>query len=281
MSYTLSHKFLCALLRRSRSYTADALGDSCTFLLADACHGTAGVTLAKTLLTKCSNKLAAVTQSSACAAEFRQETWEGDRLLTSSLDLTSEGCVKEFLEKTQYTLGPDIDVLCANVGDVPSRWRSAFNTTPLIHETRASEWIRLSKDVAAVGILVSQVLPIMLRTENNRRKVICVFSHSSPLHASHAVALRCASAALDELVAATSLELSRITSGGSACAVVRVHTPNLEPESNDARVWTKAVMRQIDRLRAEEEFALLCDGKKLPIPGFPDRVDTFWYSSTV
>lgn len=278
----LRHKFVCALSRRCRTYTA--LGDSCTFLLADACHGTAGVTLAKTLLTKCSNKLAAVTQSSACAAEFRQETWEGDRLLTSSLDLTSESCVKKFLEKTQYTLGPDIDVLCANVGDVPSRWRSAFNNTtpsPLIHETRATEWIRLSKDVAAVGILVSAVLPHMLKSSvDSKRKVICVFSHSTPLHATNAVALRCASAALDELVAALRLELSRITSGGPVCAV-RVHTPNLEPESTDARVWTKAVMRQIDRLREEEEFALLCDGTTLPIPGFPDRVDTFWYSSTV
>ena len=271
----LRHKFLCEIFsQQSRNYTAKASGDSCTFLLADACHGTAGVTLAKTLLTTCSNKIAAITQSSACAAEFRQETWEGDRLLTSSLDLTSESCIKNFLEKTQYTLGPDIDVLFANVGDVPSRWRSAFSTTPLIQETRASEWIRLSKDVAAVGILVSQVLPIMLQTKNYRRKVICVFSHSSPSHASDAVALKCSAAALDELVASTSLELSRIKSGGSTSAV-RVHTPNLESESTDARMWTQAVVRQIDRLRSEEEFALRYDGKTLPIPGFPDTVDTF------
>ena len=227
-------------------------------------------------------KLAAATQSTACAQEFKNAFWDGDRLITSSFDLTDQRQLENFVSRSKYSLGDDVQVLLANVGELPSRWQRQFLTTPLIGDTIASEWIRLCKDVAAVGILLKTILPSMMAAPTliGRRKVVAIFSHQSPrASAVNAVAFKVANAALDELVRSTSVELAR-NAAQSEFVVVKVSTPILADRGAQLE-WCTEVSKQIDRLRKDESFALQYDGRSLPIPGYPAQIDTFGYDSNV
>ena len=144
------------------------------YFLADACHGQ-GYNLAHALLNRTSScaLLAAVPQSSSCEVDLKQKFWDGDKIFTSTIfDLSSdENAIAKFLHRVEYGFGP-IDVLLANCGEVPSRWRRDFATrAPCIHEIHASEWVRQYKDVAAVGILLRNLLPGMLKTRTKHRLV--------------------------------------------------------------------------------------------------------------
>ena len=128
-----------------RCFVTTAQTESVTYFLADACHGV-GFSLAKAVLMKSPlTKLAAATQSTACAQEFKNALWDGDRLVTSCFDLTNQGQLDNFVSRVKYSLGDDVTVLLCNVGELPSRWQRQFRTTPLIGDTIAGEWIRLCK----------------------------------------------------------------------------------------------------------------------------------------
>ena len=268
--------------RRCFASVVHAQTESVTYFLADACHGV-GFTLAKSILGKSPmTKLAAATQSTACAQEFKNAFWDGDRLITSSFDLTDQRQLENFVSRSKYSLGDDVQVLLANVGELPSRWQRQFLTTPLIGDTIASEWIRLCKDVAAVGILLKTILPSMMAAPTliGRRKVVAIFSHQSPrASAVNAVAFKVANAALDELVRSTSVELAR-NAAQSEFVVVKVSTSILADRGAQLE-WCTEVSKQIDRLRKDESFALQYDGQSLPIPGYPAQIDTFGYDSNV
>ena len=77
-------------------------------------------------------RLAAATQSTACAQEFKNALWDGDRLITSSFDLTDQRQLENFVSRAKYSLGDDVQVLLANVGEVTESMAapvaySAFN----------------------------------------------------------------------------------------------------------------------------------------------------------
>ena len=58
-------------------------------------------------------RLAAATQSTACAQEFKNALWDGDRLITSSFDLTDQRQLENFVSRAKYSLGDDVQVLLA------------------------------------------------------------------------------------------------------------------------------------------------------------------------
>lgn len=61
--------------------------------------------------------------------DLKQKFWDGDKIFTSTIfDLSSdENAIAKFLHRVEYGFGP-IDVLLANCGEVPSRWRRDFTT---------------------------------------------------------------------------------------------------------------------------------------------------------
>lgn len=258
---------LCRLLRQvkkiSSSFSERKFSSSSrcpVYFLADACHGQ-GYNLASSVLSRTSScaLLAAVTQSRACETEMKQKFWDGDRILTSTIDLTTDETTK-FIHRVEYGFGP-VDVLLANCGEVPSRWRRDFaKRAPRIDEIHASEWVRLYKDVAAVGILLRNLLPGMLKNQHkaSTRRVIAVFTHQAPSHIINAVALKSAHKALHELVKGAGNELV-----SRNVTVVLVETPNLQPE--EASRWATEVAKALERLRTDEFFASRHNGHILDV----------------
>jgi len=246
----------------SRSQTARR---NVTHILADACHGV-GFSLAKALHAQPgSPRLAAGTQSEACATEFRQSFWDGDRLITSTLDLCSQAEVEKFIENIRYSFGDDVSCLIANVGASPSRWHreSSLVGIPRIVDTQGSEWIRLSKDVSAVGVLIKSAIPTMLSTvkslNSSERKVICVVSHLTTEPLLQNAALKASSAALGSLVTSTSEEMRSLSPGRFCC--VKIDPPfELFGKKHLLADWSVAAVRLIDRLRFDDNFARECDG---------------------
>lgn len=250
----------------SRSQTARR---NVTHILADACHGV-GFSLAQALHAQPgSPRLAAATQSTACATEFRQSFWDGDRLITSTLDLCSQAEVEKFVENIRYSFGDDVSCLIANVGASPSRWhRESSLGFPRIVDTQGSEWIRLSKDVSAVGVLIKSALPTMLRTvkslNSSERKVICIVSHLTTEPLLQNAALKASSAALGSLVSSASEEMRSLSPGRFCC--VKIDPPfELFGQTHLLADWSVAAVKLIDRLRFDDNFARECDGTSVRV----------------
>lgn len=250
----------------SRSQTARR---NVTHILADACHGV-GFSLAQALHAQPgSPRLAAATQSTACATEFRQSFWDGDRLITSTLDLCSQAEVEKFVENIRYSFGDDVSCLIANVGASPSRWhRESSLGFPRIVDTQGSEWIRLSKDVSAVGVLIKSALPTMLRTvkslNSSERKVICIVSHLTTEPLLQNAALKASSAALGSLVSSASEEMRSLSPGRFCC--VKIDPPfELFGKTHLLADWSVAAVKLIDRLRFDDNFARECDGTSVRV----------------
>ncbi len=198
--------------------------------------------------------------------DLKQKFWDGDKIFTSTIfDLSSdENAIAKFLHRVEYGFGP-IDVLLANCGEVPSRWRRDFATrAPCIHEIHASEWVRLYKDVAAVGILLRNLLPGMLKNQDktSTRRVVAVFTHQAPSHTINAVALKSAHRALHELVKGAGDELT-----AHNVTTVLVETPNLQPEQ--ALRWATEMAKSLERLRNDNDFASKNNGQILDVMEFP------------
>lgn len=258
----LNNNMFCSV---SRSQTVRR---NVTHILADACHGV-GFSLAQALHAQPgSPRLAAGTQSEACATEFRQSFWDGDRLITSTLDLCSQAEVGKFVENIRYSFGDDVSCLIANVGSTPSRWhRESSLGIPGIVDTQGSEWIRLSKDVSAVGILIKSAVPTMLSTvksSSSERKVICIVSHLTTEPLLQNAALKASSAALGSLVTSTSEEMRRLSPGRFCC--VKIDPPfELFGKKHLLADWSVAAVELIDRLRFDDNFARECDGTSVRV----------------
>jgi len=230
-----------------------------THILADACHGV-GFSLAQALNSQTGSQLAAATQSEACATEFRQSFWDGDRLITSTLDLSREGEVEKFVETVRFSFGDDVSCLIANVGCAPSRWHRESFPLPRIVDTQGSEWIRLLKDVSGVGILIKSAIPTMLSTvKSSERKVICIVSHLTTQSLLQNAALKASNAALTSLVMSTSEDMKSLSPGHFCC--VKIDPPfELFGKTHLLADWSLAAVKLIDRLRFDDSFAYECDG---------------------
>ena len=238
-----------------------------THILADACHGV-GFSLAQALHAQPGSRLACATQSEACATEFRQSFWDGDRLITSTLDLSREGEVENFVENVRFSFGDDVSCLIANVGASPSRWHreSSLMGIPRIVDTQGSEWIRLSKDVSAVGILLKSAMPMLstVKSSSSERKVICIVSHLTTEPLLQNAALKASSAALGSLVTSTSEEMRSISPGRFCC--VKIDPPfELFGKTHLLADWSVAAVKLIDRLRFDDSFARECDGTSVRV----------------
>ena len=273
----LNNNMFCSV---SRSQTVRR---NVTHILADACHGV-GFSLAQALHAQPGSRLACATQSEVCATEFRQSFWDGDRLITSTLDLSREGEVENFVENVRFSFGDDVSCLIANVGCAPSRWhRESSLGIPRIVDTQGSEWIRLSKDVSAVGILLKSALPTMLSTvkssssgsalptmlstvksSSSERKVICIVSHLTTEPLLQNAALKASSAALGSLVTSTSEEMRTLSPGRFCC--VKIDPPfELFGKTHLLADWSVAAVKLIDRLRFDDNFARECDGMSVRV----------------
>ena len=258
---TLNNNMFCSV-SRSQTVRRNAM-----HILADACHGV-GFSLAQALHAQPGSRLACATQSEACATEFRQSFWDGDRLITSTLDLSREGEVENFVENVRFSFGDDVSCLIANVGCAPSRWhRESSLGIPRIVDTQGSEWIRLSKDVSAVGILLKSAIPTMLSTvksSSSERKVICIVSHFTTKPLLQNAALKASSAALGSLVTSTSEEMRSLSPGRFCC--VKIDPPfELFGEMHLLADWSVAAVKLIDRLRFDDNFARECDGTSVRV----------------
>lgn len=258
---TLNNNMFCSV-SRSQTVRRNAM-----HILADACHGV-GFSLAQALHAQPGSRLACATQSEACATEFRQSFWDGDRLITSTLDLSREGEVENFVENVRFSFGDDVSCLIANVGCAPSRWhRESSLGIPRIVDTQGSEWIRLSKDVSAVGILLKSAIPTMLSTvksSSSERKVICIVSHFTTKPLLQNAALKASSAALGSLVTSTSEEMRSLSPGRFCC--VKIDPPfELFGEMHLLADWSVAAVKLIDRLRFDDSFARECDGMSVRV----------------
>ena len=258
---TLNNNMFCSV-SRSQTVRRNAM-----HILADACHGV-GFSLAQALHAQPGSRLACATQSEACATEFRQSFWDGDRLITSTLDLSREGEVENFVENVRFSFGDDVSCLIANVGCAPSRWhRESSLGIPRIVDTQGSEWIRLSKDVSAVGILLKSAIPTMLSTvksSSSERKVICIVSHLTTEPLLQNAALKASSAALGSLVTSTSEEMRTLSPGRFCC--VKIDPPfELFGKTHLLADWSVAAVKLIDRLRFDDSFARECDGMSVRV----------------
>lgn len=256
---TLNNNMFCSV---SRSQTVRR---NATHILADACHGV-GFSLAQALHAQPGSRLACATQSEACATEFRQSFWDGDRLITSTLDLSREGEVENFVENVRFSFGDDVSCLIANVGCAPSRWHRESLGIPRIVDTQGSEWIRLSKDVSAVGILLKSVMPMLstVKSSSSERKVICIVSHLTTEPLLQNAALKASSAALGSLVTSTSEEMRSLSPGRFCC--VKIDPPfELFGKMHLLADWSVAAVKLIDRLRFDDSFARECDGMSVRV----------------
>lgn len=257
---TLNNNMFCSV---SRSQTVRR---NATHILADACHGV-GFSLAQALHAQPGSRLACATQSEACATEFRQSFWDGDRLITSTLDLSRESEVENFVENVRFSFGDDVSCLIANVGCAPSRWhRESSLGIPRIVDTQGSEWIRLSKDVSAVGILLKSVMPMLstVKSSSSERKVICIVSHFTTEPLLQNAALKASSAALGSLVTSTSEEMRSLSPGRFCC--VKIDPPfELFGKMHLLADWSVAAVKLIDRLRFDDSFARECDGMSVRV----------------
>jgi hypothetical protein len=257
---TLNNNMFCSV---SRSQTVRR---NATHILADACHGV-GFSLAQALHAQPGSRLACATQSEACATEFRQSFWDGDRLITSTLDLSREGEVENFVENVRFSFGDDVSCLIANVGCAPSRWhRESSLGIPRIVDTQGSEWIRLSKDVSAVGILLKSAIPMLstVKSSSSERKVICIVSHLTTEPLLQNAALKASSAALGSLVTSTSEEMRSLSPGRFCC--VKIDPPfELFGKTHLLADWSEAAVKLIDRLRFDDSFARECDGMSVRV----------------
>ena len=256
----LNNNMFCSV---SRSQTVRR---NATHILADACHGV-GFSLAQALHAQPGSRLACATQSEACATEFRQSFWDGDRLITSTLDLSREGEVENFVENVRFSFGDDVSCLIANVGCAPSRWhRESSLGIPRIVDTQGSEWIRLSKDVSAVGILLKSAIPMLstVKSSSSERKVICIISHLTTEPLLQNAALKASSAALGSLVTSTSEEMRSLSPGRFCC--VKIDPPfELFGKTHLLADWSEAAVKLIDRLRFDDSFARECDGMSVRV----------------